>query len=154
MTSPAPVSFADVQKAAFAIAGTLQRTPLVAAPALSARLGCTILLKLETQQATGSFKERGALVKLAALTPEERRRGVIACSAGNHAQGVAYHARRLGIAATIVMPQDTPFSKVARTEAHGAAVRLAGRDLDAAEAEAHAVAARDGLVFVHPYDDP
>jgi threonine dehydratase len=121
---------------------------------LSAALGLDIVLKLETLQRTGSFKERGALNRLSYLTAEERARGVIAMSAGNHAQGVAYHAHRLGIPATIVMPEGTPFTKIERTAAHGARVVLRGAGLTEARAEAYAMAAAEGLVFVHPYDDP
>jgi threonine dehydratase len=112
------------------------------------------VLKLETLHPTGSFKERGALNKLKSLTPEERAAGVIAMSAGNHAQGVAYHARRLGIPATIVMPEGTPFTKIERTEAHGATVVLRGHGLTEARRAAHALAEERRLTFVHPYDDP
>src|SRR6185437_9826818 len=119
-------------------------------PALSALTGAEIVLKLETLHPTGSFKERGALNKLKSLTPEERAAGVIAMSAGNHAQGVAYHARRLGIPATIVMPEGTPFTKIERTEAHGATVLLRGQGLTEARRAAHALAVERGLTFVHP----
>lgn len=135
------------------MAGTVPITPLVEAPTLSELLGCRILLKLENMQRTGSFKERGALTRLQSLTPKQRRIGVIAMSAGNHAQGVACHAGRLGIPATIVMPEGTPFTKVARTEAYGAQVVLHGATLAEAAAHAHERAAADGLLFVHPYDD-
>ena len=113
-----------------------------------------IFLKLETQQATGSFKERGALNKLMMLNAAEQRAGVVAMSAGNHAQGVAYHARRLGIPATIVMPTGTPFTKIDRTEALGARVLLRGDSLVDARRAADSLAAERGLVPVHPYDDP
>jgi threonine dehydratase len=126
----------------------------VAAPALSALTQAEIVLKLETLHPTGSFKERGALNKLKSLTPGERAAGVIAMSAGNHAQGVAYHARRLGIPATIVMPEGTPFTKIERTEAHGATVVLRGHGLTEARRAAHALAEERRLTFVHPYDDP
>ena len=132
-----PVSIADIRKAEAAIAGTLTRTPLVRAAELSDLSGCEAYLKLETLQSTGSFKERGALNKLLTLGKAERKAGVVAMSAGNHAQGVAYHARRLGIPATIVMPAATPFTKIDRTEALGARVVLRG----------------ESLVPVHPYDD-
>ncbi len=122
--------------------------------ALNAALGLDIVLKLETLQRTGSFKERGALNRLAHLTAAERQTGVIAMSAGNHAQGVAYHAQRLGIPATIVMPEGTPFTKVERTAAYGARVVLRGAGLTEARASAYETAAAEGLVFVHPYDDP
>jgi threonine dehydratase len=112
---PLPVTIADIREAAANIAGEVLRTPSIAAPALSALTGAELILKLETLHPTGSFKERGALNKLKSLTPAQRRAGVIAMSAGNHAQGVAYHARRLGIPATIVMPEGTPFTKIERT---------------------------------------
>src|SRR5438477_253699 len=127
-----PVSIADIRKAEAAIAGTLTRTPLVRAAELSDLSGCKAYLKLETLQTTGSFKERGALNKLLTLGKGERKAGVVAMSAGNHAQGVAYHARRLGIPATIVMPAATPFTKIDRTEALGARVVLRGASLVAA----------------------
>ncbi len=149
-----PVSFADIQQAAATIGGEVLRTPAIAAPALSVLTGAELVLKLETLHPTGSFKERGALNKLKSLTPEQREAGVIAMSAGNHAQGVAYHARRLGIPATIVMPEGTPFTKVERTAAHGATVVLRGAGLGEARQEAAAIAAARGLAFVHPYDDP
>jgi threonine dehydratase len=149
-----PVTIADVRQAAAAIAGAIARTPVVAAPALSELTGVDLHLKLETLHRTGSFKERGALTKLLALKAHERRDGVVAMSAGNHAQGVAYHARRLGIPATIVMPEGTPFIKIDRTEAFGAKVVLKGDSLSAAREAADALAREEGLVFVHPYDDP
>src|SRR6202011_348963 len=136
------------------IRDAVARTPSVPALALGATLGLDIVLKLETMQRTGSFKERGALYKLASLTADERRRGVIAMSAGNHAQGVAYHAQRLGIPATIVMPQTTPFVKVEATSACGAEVVLEGETLSAAQARVEALVASRGLTLVHPYDDP
>jgi threonine dehydratase len=152
--SPLPVTLADVRAAAAAIAGTVARTPTVPAPALSELSGAEVHLKLETFHRTGSFKERGALNKLLGLGAAERRAGVVAMSAGNHAQGVAYHARRLGIPATIVMPEGTPFTKIDRTEAFGARVVLKGDSLAAARAAADGLAREQGLVFVHPYDDP
>src|SRR5579859_5678939 len=143
----------DIRQAAATIGAAVYRTPAVPALALSAALGLDIVLKLETLQRTGSFKERGALNRLAHLTPEERARGVIAMSAGNHAQGVAYHAQRLGIPATIVMPQGTPFTKIERTAAYGARVTLRGDSLSEARKAAFEIAAAEQLVFVHPYDD-
>ncbi|HFA60325.1 MAG TPA: threonine ammonia-lyase, partial [Rhodospirillales bacterium] len=110
--------------------------------------------KFENLQYTASFKERGALNRLSVLSPEERRRGVVAASAGNHAQGVAYHAQRLGIPAVIVMPRETPFVKIENTEKLGARVVLHGHSVEEATAHARELARRDGLVFVHPYDDP
>ena len=124
-----PVTIDDVRRAEAAITGEIVRTPLIRAAALSEIAGCEVFLKLETTQATGSFKERGALNKLTMLGAAERRAGVVAMSAGNHAQGVAYHARRLDIPATIVMPTGTPFTKIDRTEALGARVVLRGDSL-------------------------
>ena len=148
------VTLDDIRAAAEVIAGQVVRTPLVPAPRLSQMLGCEIYLKLENDQFTGSFKDRGSLVKLSSLTEEERRQGVIAMSAGNHAQGVAYHAQRLNIPATIVMPEFAPFSKVERTRGFGARVVLTGDTIDAAAIAAREIAEKEGFVFVHPYDDP
>jgi threonine dehydratase len=149
-----PVSIEAVRNAAAAIDGAIARTPVVSAPAISELAGFEIYLKLETLHRTGSFKERGALAKLLTLRPSERRAGVVAMSAGNHAQGVAYHARRLGIPATIVMPEGTPFIKIDRTEAYGAKVLLKGDSLIAARKAADALSRDQELVLVHPYDDP
>jgi threonine dehydratase len=148
------VTLDDVRKAAEIIDGAVIRTPLVPAPRLSRRLDCELYLKLENLQYTGSFKDRGALVKLRSLSDEQAKRGVIAMSAGNHAQGVAYHAKRLGIPATIVMPEFAPFSKVEQTRKFGAHVVLTGDTLDASAVAAREIGERDGLAFVHPYDDP
>ncbi len=148
------VTFADIEAAARTIAGHVLRTPVLAAPPLSALTGAEVFVKYENLQVTNSFKERGACVKLAALSADERRRGVIAMSAGNHAQAVAYHARRLAIPATIVMPVTTPFVKVKATEALGASIILDGETLTEAQARAEAIAAERNLVWVHPYDDP
>lgn len=148
------VGFEDIQAAAGVIEGAVVKTPLVAAPRLSERFAAEIFLKLENLQYTGSFKDRGALVKLAGLSEAERAHGVIAASAGNHAQGVAYHAKRLGVPATIVMPAATPFAKVERTARLGAKVVLEGASLAEATEFAQDKAAREELVFVHPYDDP
>ena len=147
------IMLAAIEAARRAIAGHVLRTPLLAAPPLSALTGADIYVKYENLQVTNSFKERGACVKLAALGADERRRGVIAMSAGNHAQAVAYHARRLGIPATIVMPVPTPFVKVRATEALGAVVVLCGETLTQAQARAEELAAERNLVWVHPYDD-
>jgi threonine dehydratase len=149
-----PVTLGTIRHAEAAIAGAIAKTPLVAAPALSDIVDCEVWLKLETQHPTGSFKERGALNKLLTLDPRQRQVGVVAMSAGNHAQGVAYHAGRLGIPATIVMPEGTPFTKIDRTEALGATVVLQGESLVAARRAADALAAERGLISVHPYDDP
>ncbi len=148
------VTLADIEAARRTIAGHVLRTPLLAAPPLSALTGAEIFVKYENLQVTNSFKERGACVKLASLTAEDRRRGVIAMSAGNHAQAVAYHAQRLAIPATIVMPETTPFVKVKATEALGAAIVLDGETLAQAQARAEAIAAERNLVWVHPFDDP
>jgi len=129
-------------------------TPLEPAPKLSARLGCELLLKREDMQPVFSFKLRGAYNKIAQLSEEARTRGVIAASAGNHAQGVALAAKRLGISATIVMPATTPRIKVEAVKRLGGRVVLAGDSYSDAEAHAHALAEREGFVFVHPYDDP
>jgi threonine dehydratase len=154
-SAPLPaVTIDDVRAAAAALAGVLPVTPLVPAGRLSADLRCEIRLKLETQHHTGSFKERGAFNLLRQLSAEQSRAGVIAMSAGNHAQGVAYHAGRLGIPTTIVMPRGTPFTKIERTRAYGATVTLEGETLSEAESAAQRIAADRGLVFVHPYDDP
>ena len=144
----------DIRAAADCLQGQVIRTPLVPAARMSEVLGCDLYLKLENLQRTGSFKDRGAYVRLVNLTPEEARRGVIAMSAGNHAQGVAYHARRLGIPATIVMPEFAPFSKVERTRSFGATVLLTGDTLDASAQAARQIAEEKALTFVHPYDDP
>lgn len=151
--TPVGVSEGDVRAAASRLAGAIERTPCVMSRVLSAITGAEVWLKLENLQFTASFKERGALSKLLSLTAEERQRGVVAMSRGNHAQGVAWHAKRLGLAATIVMPEGTAYSKVEATEQLGARVLVEGAQLADAEAAAHRLAARDGLVFVSPYDD-
>lgn len=148
------VTIEGIRDAAAAIAAEVPVTPTVTATRLSARLGCRISLKLENLHHTGSFKERGALNKLRTLDDDQRRRGVVAMSAGNHAQAVAYHAARFGIPATIVMPRHTPFTKVARTEGFGASVVLTGDSLSEARAHAEHLAETAGLTLVHPYDDP
>jgi len=148
------IALADVEAAAARIAGRVVRTPAVRSDAVSRATGAEVALKLENLQATGAFKERGAANRLALLSRAERAAGVIAMSAGNHAQAVARHASLLGIAATIVMPRFTPATKVTRTEAWGAAVVLHGETLAEAAEHALALAARQGAVFVHPYDDP
>jgi threonine dehydratase len=148
------ISIDDVNRAAEIIRGQVLRTPLVPAPRLSHLTSATVCVKHENMQPTGSFKERGAVTKLDSLTPEERKRGVIAMSAGNHAQAVAYHARRLGLPATIVMPESAPLVKAENTRAYGARVILHGETLYESADHARGIAAREGLVFVHPYDDP
>jgi threonine dehydratase len=148
------VTLADIESARQTIAGKVLRTPLLPAPPLSALTGAEVFVKYENLQVTNSFKERGACVKLAALTADERRRGVIAMSAGNHAQAVAYHARRLAVPATIVMPVTTPFVKIKATEKLGATVILDGETVADAQTRAEAIASAQNLVWVHPYDDP
>jgi threonine dehydratase len=149
-----PVSFADIEAAARRLAGAIEQTPFVHSRTLSRLAGAELHLKLENLQFTASFKERGALNKLLSLSEGERQRGVIAMSAGNHAQAVAYHAARLGIPATIVMPKGSPNTKVKNTKVHGARVLLEGESLHEAAAHARSLAAREDLVFVHPYEDP
>jgi len=145
---------ADIEDAARQLAGVVLRTPFLPAPRLSRLTGATVFVKYENLQATASFKERGALIKLLSLTPEERVAGVVTMSAGNHAQAVAYHAQRLKIPATIVMPRPTPFVKIAATRSFGANVILDGETLADSQVRAHAIAADTGAILVHPYDDP
>ena len=152
-TAATRLTHADVRAAREIIAGQVMRTPMLPAPPLSAITGAEVFVKYENLQVTNSFKERGALVKLASLSAEERRRGVIAMSAGNHAQAVALHASRLGIPATIVMPETTPFVKVAATRSYGATVVLDGETLAESQARAQAIQAAENRVWVHPYDD-
>jgi threonine dehydratase len=151
---PLMITLADVQAASERIAGRVLRTPMLPNQAISRVTGAEVLLKLDNMQVTGAFKERGAANRLAMLSDAERARGVIAMSAGNHAQAVARHANLLGIAATIVMPKHTPSTKVTRTQAWGARVLLVGDTLAEAAAHAHKLAEAESLVFVHPYDDP
>jgi threonine dehydratase len=145
--------FADVTAAAERIAGRVLRTPSLPSDAVSRATGAEVVLKLDNLQVTGAFKERGAANRLALLTDAERERGVIAMSAGNHAQAVARHASLSNVTATIVMPRFTPATKVTRTAAWGAHVVLHGETLAEAAAHAEALAAEQHLVFVHPYDD-
>jgi threonine dehydratase len=148
------IAIEDVRRAAATIAPHVLRTPLVPAPRLSELTGATVFVKHENMHPTGAFKERGAVNKLASLTDDERRRGVVAMSAGNHAQAVAYHAGRFGIPATIVMPAATPLVKVESTRAYGATVILHGESLSEAADRAGSLAGERELVLVHPYDDP
>ncbi len=143
----------DIEQAAQRIRGHLLHTPCVESRTLSQLTGAQVFLKFENLQYTASFKERGACNKLAQLSADERRSGVIAMSAGNHAQGVAYHAQRLGLRAVIVMPRFTPGVKIERTRGFGAEVVLQGDTLDESSAHARVLAGREGLIFVHPYDD-
>ncbi len=147
------IGLSDIEAAAARLAGQVLQTPCLESRTLSQITGAQVYLKFENLQYTASFKERGAFNKLAQLTPEERARGVIAMSAGNHAQGVAYHAQRLGLRAVIVMPRFTPGVKVERTRGFGAEVVLHGDTLEEARAHARTLAAEQGLTFVHPYDD-
>ncbi|MGJ8621456.1 MAG: threonine ammonia-lyase [Yoonia sp.] len=137
-----------------AIKSATMRTPTVHAARLSLQLGFDLYLKLENLQHTNAFKARGALAKLLTLTEDQKKAGVIACSAGNHAQGVAYHAHRLGIPAVIVMPEGTPFNKVKRTKDFGAEVVLHGTGFDESVQFTLDMAAEKGMTFVHPFDDP
>lgn len=150
----AQLTLGDIEHAAHAIAGAVADTPFMLSETLSANAGCNLYLKFENLQFTASFKERGALNKLLSLSADERAAGVCAMSAGNHAQGVAYHAYRLGIAATIVMPEGTPLTKISRTRDHGANVIVHGKNLGEALALANELAAEKGMAFVHPYADP
>jgi threonine dehydratase len=147
------IGLADIREAALRLQGQVLDTPCVESRTLSQITGCQVFLKFENLQFTASFKERGACNKLAQLSADERRRGVIAMSAGNHAQGVAYHAQRLGLRAVIVMPRFTPGVKVERTRSFGAEVVLHGDTLDESRNHALELAGREQLVFVHPYDD-
>jgi threonine dehydratase len=149
-----PPTIDDIRAAARRIDGAVIRTPMLVSRTLSEVIGAEVWLKFENLQFTAAYKERGALNKLLQLTPEERARGVIAASAGNHAQAVAYHAKRLGIPATIVMPESTPTVKVTQTKGHGATVVLFGRIVDDAFARARELALENGYVFIHAFDDP
>jgi threonine dehydratase len=152
-STPLPVTLKDIEAAAKVIEGQVVETPCLLSRTLSEITGASIYLKFENHQFTASFKERGALNKLASLDRAQAAKGVIACSAGNHAQGVAYHAHRLGIPAVIVMPRYTPYVKVEQTQRHGAEVILEGENFDGAKEHAIALAASRGLTLVHPYDD-
>lgn len=147
------VTFQDIKDAARTIDGQIEKTPLVVAHAISELIGAELFIKLENQQVTSSFKDRGALNKLSSLSDTEKARGVVAMSAGNHAQSVAYHAKRLGVPATIVMPQATPYTKVERTQKHGAEVVLWGDTLVEAQAKVEELIASRNLTQVHPFDD-
>jgi len=147
------VSADQIRQTADLLNGRVIRTPMLEAPMLSRNLGCDLYLKLECLQHTSSFKARGALNAMLGLTDEQRRRGVIAMSAGNHAQAVAYHAEHMGIPATIVMPAQTPFAKVARTRAFGVKVVLEGRNLNECEGTVNELIKANGLTLIHPYDN-
>jgi len=147
------VTLKEIEAAADVIRGHVAETPFLHSQTLSEITGAQVHLKFENHQFTASFKERGAYHKLSSLNAEQRSRGVIACSAGNHAQGVAYHAKRLGIPSTIVMPRYTPFVKVEQTRGHGATVILEGDNFDGAKDFALKAAVERGLTLVHPYND-
>jgi len=148
------ISIEDIHAAARNLAGAIHNTPFLHSRTLSAITGAEIFVKFENHQFTASFKDRGALNRLLALDSTQRAAGVIAVSAGNHAQGVAYHAQRLGIPAVIVMPLNTPFVKVNNTRTLGARVELAGETVAESMPIALDIMAREGLTFIHPYDDP
>ena len=148
------VTMDDVRAAAERLSGQVERTPMRHSKTLSAITGAEVFVKFENLQFTAAYKERGALNKLLKLTDAERKRGVIAASAGNHAKGLAYHGARLGVPVVIVMPRATPFVKVEHTRAHGATVILEGESYDDANAHARDLQAREGYTFVHPFDDP
>ena len=148
------LSIGDIRTARKIIEGSVLRTPMLPAPRLSALTGAEVFVKYENLQVTNSFKDRGALVKLSSLDEGQRKRGVIAMSAGNHAQSVAYHAARLGIPAIIVMPVTTPFVKVAATKSHGADVVLHGETVSESQSRCEEIQSERGLTLVHPYDDP
>ncbi|MEA3039779.1 MAG: threonine dehydratase [Sphingomonadales bacterium] len=159
MASPAPVealqvTLADIEAAARRVEGQVVRTPALYSRTLSLVTGAEVWVKFENLQFTAAYKERGALNKLLLMDAATRRRGVIAASAGNHAQAVAYHGARLGVPVTIVMPRSTPSIKVSQTEGHGAKVVLHGEIYDEAYAEARRMEAAQGLTFIHPFDDP
>jgi threonine dehydratase len=147
------VTLSDIEAAAARISGNVVRTPTLHSITLSALTGATVYLKFENLQFTAAYKERGALNKLLLMPEAARAKGVIAASAGNHAQGLAYHASRLGIPSTIVMPIPTPTVKITQTEGHGATVVLHGETFDAAYAHARQLETERGLTFVHPFDD-
>ena len=151
---PQPPTIKDIYTAASRLSGAVMNTPCLASETLSAIASCTLFLKFENLQFTASFKERGALNKLLTLDDAALRAGVCAMSAGNHAQGVAYHAWKLGAPATIVMPVGTPLTKIARTRDHGARVIVKGANLSEALAEAQRLTKAERLTFIHPYDDP
>jgi threonine dehydratase len=148
------VTLEDVRAARQRIADHVYLSPCARSETLSRLTGTQAFLKLENLQMTGAYKERGALNKLLVMAPQDRARGLVAASAGNHAQAVAYHAGRLGITAAIVMPEGTPLLKVANTRGHGARVVLSGSNYDESYAEARRLEQAEGLTFVHPFDDP
>lgn len=153
-SAPLPLTIEDVRAAHERIRNAIVRTPTLLSKTLSAIVGAEVWLKFENFQFTAAYKERGALNRLLLLDEQARARGVIAASAGNHAQGLAYHGARLGVPVTIVMPKSTPTVKVSQTEGHGATVILHGETFDEAYAHSRALEKERGLTFVHPFDDP
>lgn len=147
------VTLSDIQSARERISDGIVNTPVVPAMALRDRLPCNLFIKLESTQRTGSFKDRGALNRLLDLTPVQRERGIVTASAGNHAQAVAYHGKRLGVPVEVVMPERTPLVKITNTRHFGAGVRLQGSTLSDSMVEARRIEARDGRVLVHAFDD-
>jgi threonine dehydratase len=147
------VTYQDIENARETIGGNVVRTPLLHSPKLSEMTGADIYVKFENLQVTNSFKDRGSYNKMSGLGAEEKARGVITMSAGNHAQAVAYHAKRLGIPATIVMPETTPSTKIERTRSHGAQIILSGETLADSQMTAEALVEEKGFVLIHPYDD-
>ena len=152
-SSSSPLDAARVRSARERTRGQYIVTPCLYRPALSQFTGCEVYVKYENMQHTGAFKSRGAIAKLTTLTPEQRKAGVVAMSAGNHAQGVAFHATRLGIPATIVMPKGTPFNKTRKTSDYGGKVVLEGENFTEASAAAQRLAKEKNLTLIHPYDD-
>lgn len=153
MMTKSPLSLSDIQNAASNLSQHITPTPQRHSPNLSQRLGCDIFLKQENMHITSSFKERGAITKILSLTPEQREKGVVAMSAGNHAQAVAYHATRLGIKSTIIMPERSPIIKINKTKAYGATVKLYGRVLSESGVLAYEMVEKEGVSIIHPYDD-
>jgi threonine dehydratase len=154
MSTTFPLTLADILAARERIGSAIYKTPCTRSEMLSRMTGQSVFLKLENLQMTGSFKERGALSKISTLTPEQAKKGVVAASAGNHAQGVAYHATERGIRAVIVMPLTTPLVKVTATKGFGAEVVLHGANYDEACIEATRLCEAEGMTFIHPFDDP
>ncbi|MEP6869148.1 MAG: pyridoxal-phosphate dependent enzyme, partial [Novosphingobium sp.] len=148
------LTLADIQAAAERISGSIVRTPTLYSTTLTKITGAEVWLKFENLQFTAAYKERGALNALLLMPEEQRSRGVIAASAGNHAQGLSYHGTRLGVPVTIVMPRTTPMVKVMQTEQVGGTVVLEGETFDEASAHARRLEQELGLAFVHPFDDP
>ena len=151
---PLPVTVDDILAARTRIAGAIVKTPTLISQTFSDMLGCNVYLKFENLQFTAAYKERGALNRLLQLDDESKAKGVIAASAGNHAQGLAYHGKRLGVPVTIVMPTTTPIVKVTQTRGHGATVVQHGEKFDDAYAHARKLEVEQGLTFVHPFDEP